>query len=291
MKTISNIFLGVCCLAALSACNQNKEALSTTEQPHEMSFTVSTGPETRSTLSKDGENLKRVWKAGDKMSVIFQKDGTNYNEIFTLTGGDGTTKGTFSNPSSNLPTTGSLYVQLLYPAGEFFGGTFWVRTSIDTQGNGSLSSAGDYDILTGYNLYITDGVFPATELSGKTSYLHIPTDLELIGNATGEKTATTLTLSGTNIAKYCSRAYTGQTSSGVGDVTLSGVVLNDGKVKEDVYIAYLRGSSGVPKDVKLTFTIGGSDYDYVVELNDPSSDPDGKVSHLTAGAIKTKPSM
>ena len=64
---------------------------------------------------------------------------------------------------------------------------------------------------------------------------------------------------------------------------------NDGKVKEDVYIAFLRGSSGNPKNVKLTFTIGGTDY--VVELNDPSSDPDGKVSHLTAGAIKTKPSM
>ena len=286
---ISKILLSMCCVAAFTACsNDDDVALPIAEQPHEMSFTVGSGADTRTTLDADGDKLTRVWKSGDKISVIYRIGEENHHEIFTLTDGAGTTSGTFYNATSMIPTTGTQYVHLQTPAGNVDGN--WVKTSIATQGDGSISSLGDYDILVGWNWAITDGVWPSKSLEVATSYLHIPTGLTLINNATGEKTISKLVLSGTNVSNVYSRSFSGQGNSEEGDISLSNISLKDGQLTSDLYIAFTR-HGGNPEDVKLTLTIDSTDY--VIELNDPSAANinNGYVYHVASSSIKTTPSM
>lgn len=295
MKTISKILFGVCCMAAFTACSNDDEVRLAAEQPHEMTLSVNTGAaDTRTELSvpEDGLGLKRVWKEGDKISVIFQKEVggemQDFNEIFTLTGGAGTTSGKFYKADSQLPTTGTQTFHLQFPAGTTNG--VGVKTSISTQADGSLATVGDYDVMVAWSQAITDGTWSGITLSSVSSFLHIPTGVKLLEGASGDQTVSKLVMSGTNIATDYKRDFSGKAVSSNGDITLSNITLKDGKPANDIYIAFIRGAGGDPKDVKLTLTIGGNDY--VVELNDHGTiNSVSGVYHLADSSIKTVPGI
>ncbi|MGP1477187.1 MAG: hypothetical protein ACTTJK_06965 [Phocaeicola sp.] len=293
MKTIGKILFGVCCMTAFTACSNDDEVRLAAEQPHEMTLSVNTGADTRTELSVSevGSGLKRVWKAGDQISVIFQKEVggemQGFNEIFTLISGAGTTSGKFYKADSQLPTTGTQTFHLQFPAGTTKG--MWVDTSISTQTDGSLATVGDYDVMTAWRENITDGTWDSVTLDGVSSFLHIPTGVKLLEGASGEQTVSKLVMSGTNIANTICRNFDGRGSSGDGNITLSNITLKDGKPASDIYIAFMSGDGGDLEDVKLTLTIGGNDY--VVELNDHDTIYDGRVYHLAGGSIKTVPSI
>lgn len=293
MKTISKILFGVCCMAAFTACSNDDEVRIAASQPHEMTLSVSTGTDTRTELSvpEDGLGLKRVWKEGDKISVIFQKEVggemQDFNEIFTLTGGAGTTSGKFYKADSQLPTTGTQTFHLQFPAGTTNGK--WVETFIFTQADGRLATVGDYDVMTAQRQAITDGTWSGITLSSLSSFLHIPTGVKLLEGASGDQTVSKLVMSGTNIANEMDRHFNGMGNRDDGDITLSNITLKDGKPANDIYIAFIRGAGGEPKDVKLTLTIGGNDY--VLELNDHGTINDGRVYHLADSSIKTVPGI
>ncbi len=286
MKVISKFLFGMCCLAAITACSNSEEPVINTDQPHEMTLSVNTGADTRTELTENGTALKRVWKAGDKISVIFQKDDNNYHEIFTLSSGEGTTAGKFYNASSMLPTTGTQNFHLQYPAGTVDGN--WVESSIATQGDGSLSSVGDYEVLVGWNKSITDGVWSSITLDQSSIILHISTDVTLVNNATGTMTVSSLVLSGTHVANEYGRNFSGVGNRTVGNITLSDLTLVDGKLQNDAYIVFMQGG-GYAEDLKLTLTI--DDTDYVVELNNHSTPSDYGIYHLAESSIKAVPSM
>lgn len=293
MKTINKILFAVCCMAAFTACSNDDDVLLSAEQPHEMSFTVNSGADTRTVLTvpEDGKGLKRVWKDGDKISVIFQKEvggeTKNYNEVFTLTSGAGTTSGTFSKSDSELPTSGTQTFHLLFPAGITIA-DYWVKTSIGDQKDGSLSTLGDYDILQAYNQSVTDGIFGEISLTGETSFLHIPTTVKLIDNATGEYTVSKLSMTGTSVSNAFLRSFTGSGSCDYVPITLSdSFTLKDGMPAKDIYIAFVRWGS--IDNVSLTLTING--IDYKVLLNDPNGSASARIEHLAASSIKTLPSM
>lgn len=299
---IAKLFFGLACMAAFAACTNDDELLTNeVSQPHAMSFTLSTGADTRTALAEPTDktgtySLTRTWKEGDAVEVCYSTDEeTMTHETFTLTAGAGTTSGTFSNDASTIPTTGEVKLNIITKAGNFTSSGNRVFANISTQGDGSITSVGDYEIIRWYNVTVTDGVwsFPEPDsgigISVGTLILHLPAGFPVYEASSDEVVATAdLKLSAFGFLNSWSITFPGSSSiiinieSESEKLSLTGIQLKGGKLAADVYMAVVPGA--VESTFSLKFTVG--EEEYTVKLKDPTSSLEaGNVYHLDAADI------
>lgn len=299
---IAKLFFGLACMAAFAACTNDDELLTNeVSQPHAMSFTLSTGADTRTALAEPTDktgtySLTRTWKEGDAVEVCYSTDEeTMTHETFTLTAGAGTTSGTFSNDASTIPTTGEVKLNIITKAGNFTSSGNRVFANISTQGDGSITSVGDYEIIRWYNVTVTDGVwsFPEPDsgigISVGTLILHLPAGFPVYEASSDEVVATAdLKLSAFGFLNSWSITFPGSSSiiinieSESEKLSLTGIQLKGGKLAADVYMAVVPGA--VESTFSLIFTVG--EEEYTVKLKDPTSELEaGNVYHLDAADI------
>lgn len=109
MKRLSNLhtLLALVTLSATMAACADQDAViseptlpevgNTEVQPFTISATIDDAMQTRTTLSEQGGRYSMVWAAGDQISVVYPGSGWDVAHRFTLSTGEGTTSGTFTD--------------------------------------------------------------------------------------------------------------------------------------------------------------------------------------------------
>ena len=298
---IAKLFFGLACMAAFAACTNDDELLTNeVGQPHAMSFTLATGADTRTALAEPTDktgtySLTRTWKDGDAVEVCYSTDGsTMTHETFTLTAGAGTTSGTFSNDASNIPTTGEVKLNIITKAGSIFYYSDEGFVTIFNQGDGSIATVGNYEIIVWYDVAVTDGVWNFPEPVVMTSILHLPAGFPVYEAASSDVEATAdlvLFTYGDN-SDFAFTFPDGPLAVSVNIVednklSLTGIKLKGGQLATDVYMAVFPGA--VDSNISLNFTVieeGEKGKEYTVKLKDPTSWLEvGNVYHLDAADI------
>ena len=267
MKKIM-LYFGAAVLLVLSSCSKEDASAPKT---HPMTIGVSLDEATKSALSVDGTGLKRAWKAGDEIAVLYNKT----IEKFTLVEGAGTTKAKFANASSSLPLTGSYKVTICYPYGEVDSEEeeILIKWDFSTQA-GTLESAGDLDLLSG-GATLNDGVLPNVTVASPGCYfLHFPKGLQLLSGADGTVTLEKLTVNGT-YPYFVSYFYYQFTDSGDimpcnggdGGISVKDVTLTDGCLDSDIYLSIISNGTSAP-GYKVSFNVKDESKEYTYPIGD-----------------------
>ena len=237
MKRIVYITLAFASL--LTACSKAEQP-ETKVQPHHVELTLTTEQAaTKTTITTDGSTYSRVWKKGDRVSVLYSTGdpAVAHNECFTLIDGAGTTTGTFGCDESEL--SGSLNVRVIYPYTTAEYNDSWWSRSIENQPYGVLDYLGDYDMMFGSGTY--DGsAFSVAKLTPQVFYLHFPAGLQLVGNSEGSATVTlSLTgMAGTTVNnEFINHKTLNSASTIEGAINVTDVQLTDGCLVTDIYMA------------------------------------------------------
>ena len=237
MKKI--VYITLAFAALLTACSKAEQP-ETKVQPHHVELTLTTEQAaTKTTITKDGSTYSRVWKKGDRVSVLYSTGdpAVAHNECFTLIDGAGTTTGTFGCDESEL--SGSLNVRVIYPYTTAEYNDSWWSRSIETQAYGYLDYLGDYDMMFGSGTY--DGsAFSVAKLSPQVFYLHFPAGLQLVGNSAGSATVTlSLTgMAGTTVNnEFINNKTLNSANTNEGAINVTDVQLTDGCLVSDIYMA------------------------------------------------------
>ncbi len=237
MKKI--VYITLAFAALLTACSKAEQP-ETKVQPHHVELTLTTEQAaTKTTITKDGSTYSRVWKKGDRVSVLYSTGdpAVAHNECFTLIDGAGTTTGTFGCDESEL--SGSLNVRVIYPYTTAEYNDSWWSRSIETQAYGILDYLGDYDMMFGSGSY--DGsAFSVAKLSPQVFYLHFPAGLQLVGNSEGSATVTlSLTgMAGTTVNnEFINNKTLNSANTNAGAINVTDVQLTDGCLVSDIYMA------------------------------------------------------
>ncbi|MGP1435561.1 MAG: fimbrillin family protein [Phocaeicola sp.] len=197
MKVRRLLFLTLCLVSMgmFVSCDTNEELEvlgGTPPQPHKVSITVSTDANEASTRVSMDAGYKMTWEDGDKLSVVYTIDGTNYDDKFILESKsvDGKT-GTFTCASSNLPTDGNTTVGVFYPYREIQNSyhypIFRILYANHDVRTDDLEGMGHYAVMYAVNLTAVKGQLPKNiTLSEKgVCFLHIPAGLTLFTGADG----------------------------------------------------------------------------------------------------------
>ena len=166
--------LGVC----MTACSSGDDATSSEVTPQKTNgkqvtlvSTLYAGPTTRSTIAEDGATR---WTAGDKIAVIYEKDGEGITTAIGTISTNGVTESTFTATLDN-PVDGC-NVQLVYPATCVTTSSPYYTTSILNNQVGTLA-----DIGSNRNIQTSDPAAGATTLkvNGATAVLNNGTAVQL----------------------------------------------------------------------------------------------------------------
>lgn len=238
MKKI--VYITLAFAALLTACSKAEQP-ETKVQPHHVELTLTTDQvATKTTISTDGSTYNRVWKKGDRVSVIYWTGSdpvVAHNECFTLIDGAGTTTGTFGCDESEL--SGSQAIRVLYPYTTAEDNDSWWLRSIENQAYGILDYLGDYDMMFGSGSY-NGSAFSVGALEPLVFYLHFPAGLQLVGNSAGSATVTlSLTgMAGTTVRNQLLNHKTLNTATAnEGAINVTDVQLTDGCLVSDIYMA------------------------------------------------------
>ena len=287
----TRLFLGVCCMAALFACNKSEPV---SEGPHPMTITLSRGDAgTKTAFAVQGMNLDRTWKDGDAISAVYEYptgSGTFYNDKFELTAGGGTTTGTFTCATSHIPTDETDFpVRITYPYSSSWNGTTGELTnSFSYQGDGKLDDLGKYEILASAKygdkyFSITSGVWQQTELTAQSVILHIPAGTQFLTGASGYDYFDTVNIS----SMPSGNVYSGLSfKNGIityvdgSPVSLANIALNDGKTVYDVYIAIMCAVDLTATDLVFSCILGSNSNTYEFTVNRRAGLSAGQLYHM-----------
>lgn len=181
MRT-ATILLGAAMLSVAAACSKIETKVELQTRRVEFKLSSENMPGSKIFFQEDGGKLVRRWNVGDEVSVFFYYNETSYVETFQLVGGQGTTTGTFARENSELPMTGTVYVDILYPQVSD-NGSDWLYRSIKKQ-YGYLDGSCDLLFFSGC---MQDGVYVPFKASSQVFYLHIPQGTKLLDGMEGEK--------------------------------------------------------------------------------------------------------
>lgn len=182
MKT-RNLLLGMACMAAFTACSNNDEPVIPAVQTRAVTINVSTGADTRTALTVDGNGLKRTWAASDKLSIYFMgADNTEVLEVFDLKSGAGTTSAVFEKSDSQLPATGTVKVLVWVQTDNVERNSFDIAIQDGTLDGGNGLTNNDWLVK---ETTVTDGVFSDLTLESKCIFLKIPAGTKLVNDVTG----------------------------------------------------------------------------------------------------------
>ena len=287
----TRLFLGVCCMAALFACNKSEPV---SEGPHPMTITLSRGDAgTKTAFAVNGANLDHTWKDDDAISAVYEyPDGSGnfYNDKFEWTAGGGTTVGTFTCATSHIPTDETNFrVRVTYPYSSVWdGSTGKLTNSFSYQGEGKLEDLGKYEILAsaGYGdkyFSITSGVWQQTDLTSQSVFLHIPAGTQFLTGASGSDSFDSISIS----SMPTGMVYSGLSfENGIityvdgSPVSLANIALNDGKTVYDVYIAIMCAVDMTATDLVFSCYLASNMKTYEFSVNRPAGLSAGQMYHM-----------
>ena len=239
MKKI--VYITLAFAALLTACSKAEQP-ETKVQPHHVELTLTTEQAaTKTTISTDGSTYNRVWKKGDRVSILYSTGSdpeVAHNECFTLIDGAGTTTGTFGCDESELSGP-QANIRVLYPYTNAEYNDSWWSRSIETQAYGYLDYLGDFDLMLGSGSY-NGSAFSVGALEPQVFYFHFPAGLQLVGNSAGSATVTlSLTgMAGTTVRnEFLNHKTLNTASTREGAINVTNVQLTDGCLVSDIYMA------------------------------------------------------
>ena len=143
MKKILIALASIAALSFIASCTK-EEANSVEEQGKQITITASIpeGGLTKVGFTKNGDDLKLAWEAGDQITVSIPNVEPIVSQVFTLTGGAGTKSGTFSGTALPAATK----YRISYDGGA----TYATQTQADTDNTEHLKYAA---ILNGVSTY------------------------------------------------------------------------------------------------------------------------------------------
>jgi len=237
-KTLRTLMMGMmallACNALISCSNDDEPQVAQQEgQKGYVEFTLTRGADTRITYEATSEGgLDAFWSEGDKM-VIFYKALTDEEivEVFDLVEGAGTKTARFAKSDSQLADKSADEIEIVYLP------NYDVNKSISENlfdfsiQDGTFEGLGKYDRFTFY-AKLTEGkieLFDKDFFDPVMLILHFPTDIDF-GTGTGTTTLDFVFSGGVN-------KQVPYDSPTLGDITVKGVSLTNGKLDEDLYVA------------------------------------------------------
>ena len=237
-KTLRTLMMGMmallACNALISCSNDDEPQVAQQEgQKGYVEFTLTRGADTRITYEATSEGgLDAFWSEGDKM-VIFYNALTDEEivEVFDLVEGAGTKTARFAKSDSQLADKSADGIEIVYLP------NYDVNKSISENlfdfsiQDGTLEGLGKYDRFT-FNAKLTEGkieLFDYDSFEPVMLILHFPTDIDF-GTGTGTTTSDFVFSGGVN-------KQVPYDSPTLGDITVKGVSLTNGKLDEDLYVA------------------------------------------------------
>lgn len=289
----TRLFLSVCCLAALFACNKNEPV---SEGPHPMTITLTRGDAgTKTGFVATGMNMDRTWKDGDAISAVYEYpagSGTYYNDKFELTDGGGSSSGTFTCAKSHIPTDETDFpVRITYPySSSWNASTGKLTNSFASQGEGKLEDLGKYEILASANyndkyFTISSSVWQDAELSAQSVLLRIPAGTQFLKEAPGYDSFSSITISSMPPGMVYSGLSFEKGSIAYDDgtpVSLENIALNDGKTVNDIYIAIMCAVDMSTTELVFSCTLSSDEEVYEFSVNRPAGLYAGQLYHMSS---------
>ncbi len=237
-KTLRTLMMGMMALLAgnaLTSCSNDDEPQVAQQegQKGNVEFTLTRGADTRITYEATSEGgLDAFWGEGDKM-VIFYNALTDEEivEVFDLVEGASTKTARFAKSDSQLADKSADGIEIVYLP------NYDVNKSISENlfdfsiQDGTLEGLGKYDRFT-FNAKLTEGkieLFDKDFFEPVMLILHFPTDIDF-GTGTGTTTSDFVFSGGVN-------KQVPYDSPTLGDITVKGVSLTNGKLDENLYVA------------------------------------------------------
>ena len=271
MKKIQYIAIAVMALAGLASCQRHDmPGVAGTPALAPLYLNVSASDNATKVAFAEGEELSLTarWEAGDSLSVIYFNGTQLVNEKFTIVDSTITPngkRGVFFCPSSGAAALEQeTTFTIIYPyTSTLEGGDYTV--SIAAQ-EGTLAALGGKNVMS--HIFTGRSLTTDVILEQHISILRFPKGLMTVTGLTDEN-ATLVLSKGGGSSDLASRFKAGSGNAVVpeaGSITVTGVKLDEGMLREDLYVAFAQDTAGSASQLQLDMTVTGGGKSYPLQL-------------------------